>query len=211
MGVLPGHYAPVDDPKSVYACRMGYQCPGGLTAACSNGFDSNVLACSKCQSGFFDDGAGCIACDGGKSFLPALFAMAGVALLAIAFKVCNSPHAALTAPLLFTCIALGMVLMATQSLAVMNDVFSFDLEPMKSMMGITTVVRFDVSMWRMDCLVDTTTKSVFISKNLVPLLVLAVYIGFYAIAHTYATITDNVEYSSFGSYIVLYFKNQSFQ
>ena len=193
FGIMEGYWAAQAEPKGVYTCATKNRCPGGLPESCPPNFDSSIQACAKCDDNHWDDNGVCTECDGGNTALPAILILVGILFLGAAYVLCNNPHRPQTSPLLFTCIALGMVIIATQSLAVMNEVFTFDKEPLASMMQVTTFVRFNKDLWRVDCVVDTTTMGLFVGKNMMPNFVALVYIGGFVVAYTYATVTNQVQ------------------
>ena len=175
----------------MYACNGKKACIGGLPQTCSENYDESVQACSKCDKDYFNNNGDCQKCDGGNIALPAILIGVGILLLGAAYILCNSPHNPHTGPLLFTCIALGMVVIATQSLSVMNEVFNFEKEPLQSMMSVTTFVRFNKDLWRVDCVMEATTMGLFIGTNMMPNFVVIVYAGGFVTALLLATITGN--------------------
>eukprot|EP00931_Biecheleriopsis_adriatica_P056953 TRINITY_DN33782_c0_g1_i1.p1 TRINITY_DN33782_c0_g1~~TRINITY_DN33782_c0_g1_i1.p1 ORF type:complete len:1737 (-),score=245.39 TRINITY_DN33782_c0_g1_i1:121-5331(-) len=153
-----GHFAKVIDEAereySVYLCRNTLQCPEGPPETCASGRDPETIACNNCLVDYHKDGAGtCLKCTD-LDRMPFLAILMGMlvfgSIMIVLMKVDLSKQRLTTLTVLMTG---GQLVTALQALGAVRSLTIDWQEPVRSFMGLLSLLTLDFDVANTSCLV----------------------------------------------------------
>jgi len=178
---LPGFMARAGEPLVVYRCLFAEHCPGG---ACEDGActvqtcapyrDPAAVACGRCAEGAYQSGQECLPCEGGVDALPIVFVTLAVvfALAAVTYAI-NRDMIKQTRWAVGMMVSLTCLFSATQTTSVYLSLNMAWTEPLGSLMKAMSLMTFDLSLVKTECIMSSNPVSQQLFRQLIPPIFLA--------------------------------------
>eukprot|EP00435_Cladocopium_sp_Y103_P065659 s935_g27.t1 len=149
-----GYHSFENDPGKIFQCFGDSQrCPGGSPGVCAAGRDANTVACSQCLPGLHGVSGTCLPCVGGDYAVLSVSAMLVVCAIALLYWIFlqEGVKARQSSNLLIVGLAVSQLFTTVQLFSVVNQMQINWLEPLRTWLGLSDLMSFDLDYISIGC------------------------------------------------------------